>query len=554
MRPATNGFAYAAQRVFRMAFPPVHVTAPRDDVRFDRDVPVRMRDGVTLRANVFRPTGPGRFPVVMSAHPYGKDDLPRRVPFGYLPVARYRFIRQPEPVTFSAYTSWEAPDPCFWVPRGYVVVNLDLRGFGTSEGTGSLFSDQEAEDYAEAIAWAASQPWSTGKVGLNGVSYLAISQWKAAALHPPSLAAICPWEGFSDPYLDVTYPGGVREDGFWPFWATMTEKTGRVTGSMRDGQLAHPDRDAYWQTLTPTLERIEAPALVCASFSDQGLHTRGSFEAFRRMGSRERWLFTHRAGKWSTYYGPEALALQARFFDWFLKGEGEGIAGVPAVRLEVRTSRTEVREVRGEAAWPLPGTNWTKLHLAPGEMRTSAPAEAATVRFAVPDGGVTFDHRIEEDTELAGPMVLVLHAALDGGDDAHLFAAVRKIDGATGKETVFEGSFGFGRDAVARGWLRVAHRRVDEAQSDPWRPFLPCDRAEPLPAGEIARLAIALLPSATSFRRGDVLRVDVRGRWFWKRNPITGIFPADFAPSPAATVVLHTGGACDAHLLVPRTR
>ena len=120
----------------------------------------------------------------MSAHPYGKDVLPPRTPFGYLPLKRYRFIRQPDPITHSAYTSWEAPDPSFWVPRGYAVVNVDLRGFGTSEGVGALFSDQEAADYADVIEWAAREPWSNGRVGLNGVSYLAISQWKVAALRP----------------------------------------------------------------------------------------------------------------------------------------------------------------------------------------------------------------------------------------------------------------------------------------------------------------------------------------------------------------------------------
>jgi putative CocE/NonD family hydrolase len=164
------GAAYALERLVRTAFPKVKVTAPAPGIRRERDVPIRMRDGVELRANVFRPDGAGKFPVVMSAHPYGKDVLPRRTPFGYLPLKRYRFIRQPDPVAFSADTSWEAPDPGFWVPRGYAVVNVDLRGFGTSDGVGSLLSEQEAADYAEAIGWAAAQPWSNGRVGLNGVS------------------------------------------------------------------------------------------------------------------------------------------------------------------------------------------------------------------------------------------------------------------------------------------------------------------------------------------------------------------------------------------------
>ncbi len=545
------GLGYAGARLFRVAFPKVKVTAPAAGIRFERDVPVALSDGTRLRANVFRPDTGGRFPAILSAHPYGKDALPRRTSLGYLPLARYRFLRQPEPVSLSAYTSWEAPDPSSWVPRGYAVVNLDLRGFGTSEGTGTLLSEQEGRDVAEAIEWAAAQPWSTGKVGLNGVSYLAISQWRAAALRPPHLAAICPWEGFSDVYRDLAYPGGVREDGFMPFWSQMTERSGRVQEALRPGQLAHPSFDDFWAELVPNLERIVVPALICGSFSDQGLHTRGAFEAFRRIGSRHRYLFTHRGGKWSTYYSREALSLQQRFFDCFLKGEENGMREVAPVRLEVRSRGNAVHAVRDERAWPLPGTRWTPLHLAPGELRERPVESSASVQFVAPAGGVQFAWRLPEDLELAGPMKLKLHVELGGATDAHLFVAVRKLEGT--RHVPFEGAYGFGRDVVTKGWMRVAHRRLDGSRGDPTRPFHPCDVAEPLPAGQIAAVEIELLPSSTFFRRGDTLRLDVQGHWFWRRSALFGMFPSSYAPSPPGTVVLHLGGRYDSHLLVPRT-
>jgi hypothetical protein len=539
-------------RALRIAFPKVAITRPADGIVFDRDVAVPMRDGTILRANVFRPRDGRHAPVIMCAHPYGKNALPRRTPLGYLPPARYRFIRQPVPVTFSAYTTWEAPDPNFWVPRGYAVVNLDLRGFGTSEGVGEFLSAQEADDYAQAIAWAAAQPWSSGKVGLNGVSYLAISQWRVAALRPPALAAICPWEGWSDVYRDVAYAGGIRDDGFIPFWAPMTERAGRVRGVLRDEQLAHPDWDAFWQAHVPELERIEVPALICASFSDQGLHSRGCFEAFRRIGSRERFLYTHRGGKWSTYYSPDALAIQARFFDCYLRGVDNGMRDAPRVRVEVRERGDRVHAVRSADAWPLPETRWVSLYVHPGELREAPLADAVTVRFDAPDSGASFSFTCPEDLELVGPMRLLLYAELAGGDDAHLFAAVRKLAG--GAHVPFEGPFGFGRDVVSRGWLRVAHRRVDPARSEPHRPFHPCERAEPLAPAEVAELEIEMLPSATLFRRGDVLRLDVQGHWFWRRSAFFGMFPGTYTPSPRATVVLHIGGVHATHLLVPRTR
>jgi predicted acyl esterase len=555
MSTPSPDLSYAAARVFRIAFPPVHVTEPSPGIRVERDVTVAVRDGTKLRMNVHRPERAGRFPVILSAHPYGKDVLPRRVPFGYLPLKRYRFIRQAGPVAFSALTGWEAPDPSYWVPRGYVVINLDLRGFGASEGTGTLLSDQEAADYVEVIEWAAHQPWSSGRVGLNGVSYLAISQWKVAALRPPALAAICPWEGFSDVYRDVAYPGGVREDGFMPFWANATEHDGRTSESLRAGQLAHPEWDDFWAALTPDLERIEVPALVCASFSDQGLHSRGCFEAFRRIGSKQRFLYTHRAGKWSTYYGPDALDWQTRFFDCFLKGEDNGMRASPPVRLEVRSAANEVHAVRSERSWPPPSVRWTALHLAPGELRQAPLAAATRIRFRVPEESVEFVHRIEDDMELSGPMKLRLHVELSAASDAYLFVAVCKArpdPRGRDRDVVFEGSFGFGYDVVAKGWLRIAHRHIDTARSEPHRPFHPHDRAEPLASGEVAPVDIEILPSATHFARGDSLRLVVQGRWFWRRSSLIGMFPGGYAESPAGTVILHVGGERDAHLLVPR--
>jgi len=554
--PESPDIRYAVERLFRTAFPKLTVTAPAPGILVDRDVAVPMRDGTTLRANVFRPARGGRFPVVMCAHPYGKDGMPKRTPFGYLPLARYRFMRQPERVAFSAYTTWEAPDPSYWVPRGYVVVNLDLRGFGTSEGEATLLSDQEAADYAEAIEWAAAQPWSSGKVGLNGVSYLAISQWKVAALRPRSLAAICPWEGWTDVYRDVAYPGGVREDGFIPFWADMTERAGRVTESFRQQQLAHPEWDDFWASRTPVLERIEVPALICASFSDQGLHTRGSFEAFRRIASKHRFMYTHRGGKWSTYYSPDALALQARFFDCFLKGEDNGMRDVSPVRLEIRASGDQVHAVRQEQTWPPRGVRWTPLYLAPGELRLAPVAARATSGLDVPASGAGFSFQVLEDMELAGPMKLRLYVELVGASDAHLFVAVSKLAAARSGnrrgELRFEGSTGFGYDIVAKGWQRLAHRRVDESRGEPHRPYHPHDRAEPMRAGEVVPVDIEVLPSATYFAHGDELRLQIQGRWFWRRSMFFGTFPFAYAPSPAGKVVLHFGDGRDSHLLVAR--
>ena len=488
------GLAYAAARLKGMLRPPVRVLPPPAGVVFERDVAVAMTDGVSLRANVFRPDAAGRFPVLLCAHPYGKDRLPGRGFFGYRIPFQYRVIRQPAPVSFSAWTSWEAPDPGFWVPRGYVVVNCDLRGFHRSEGIGDPMSDAEAGDIAEVIAWCAAQSWSNGRVGMNGVSYLALSQWKVAALGPPALKAICPWEGFSDVYRDLAYPGGVREDGFVPFWARAVARCGRTAFDLRRLQVEHPLFDEAWHGRTPDLEAIRVPALICASFSDHGLHSRGGFAAFRRLGSERKWLYTHRGGKWATYYSQEALAVQARFFDGFLKDVDTGLADEPAVRLEIRESGANVAEVRRERHWPPPAVRFTDWFLtAAGGLADAAEPVVTALPFRTDGPGLVFRRVIGDTLDLCGPMALRLDIVTDDLDDVILFAGVRLMRG--GRAVGFEGAFGFGLDLVTRGCLKASMRALDPERSTPWQPVHACTVRMPLVPGQPVTLDIELLPS-----------------------------------------------------------
>lgn len=543
-------FGYVLDRLRGVARPDVIITPPPAGVRFEQDVPARMRDGVVLRVNVFRPEGEGRWPVIMCAHPYGKDAFPKPFLNGYLPPVQYRAMRQPRPVRFSAWTTWEAPDPAFWVPRGYVVINADLRGAGRSEGESNLLSAAEGRDYHDLIEWAAIQPWSTGKVGLNGVSYLALSQWRAAAEQPPHLAAICPWEGFSDAYRDLARPGGIREDGFFAMWAGAMKGGGRYPIDLRAEQVARPLYDDFWAALVPDLSRIEVPALVCGSFSDHNLHSGGSFRAFEQIASRHKWLYTHAGGKWAEYYGEEGLAAQARFFDCFLKGEDDGMLDEPPVRLEIRHTGSLIHAVRGEREWPPEGTRWTEIHLHGDRfMRTTPDGTERQTTFDARDGCAMFVWSVDRDVELAGPMKLRLYVSVTGADDLLLFIGLRKL-AARGGEVFFEGSYGFGEDMLSHGFLRVSHRALDEARSRPFQPVHSHRRAEPLAPGEIVPVEMALLPAATTLGCGDALRLDVQGHWFHAGNPLSG-GAAAYEASPGGTAVIHTGGARDAHLLLP---
>ena len=530
--------------------PNVQVAAVSLDIHVDWNVPVRVRDGTILRVNVFRPKGEGTFPVIMSAHPYGKDKIPAKTRSGRGVPLQSRLLPQPHPVRISAYTSWEAPDPDVWVREGYAVVNADLRGGGTSEGVGDLFSDEEAHDYYDLIEWAGTQAWSTGRVGLDGVSYLAISQYKVAALQPPHLAAICPWEGLSDVYRDFARPGGVLENGFSKLWSWLTGKEARIRTSLYEAILRHPERDDWYRARTPKLEDIQVPMLVCGSFSDHLLHTRGSFEAFRRAGSVQKWLYTHRDGKWCAYYSDDATRTRIRFFDYFLKGLKNGWNEQPAVRLTITEAGPDPASIVHEDAWPPRDVKWQKLWLdaTTKTMQLEQPVVAGVSRVSLPEDRLSFLWTVPEDMDMIGNMALYLHMEIQDATDALLFAGLRKL--SRGAEVTFEGSYGFSGDMVSKGWQRAAHRELDAELSTADQPVYTHSRVSPLKPKEIVPIAIAMRPHATRLRKGDQLRLDIQGRWFHPKSKFRGQFPASYEKSSKAVGTFHTGGAHRSYLLL----
>jgi uncharacterized protein len=537
---------YALERIRGVAKPPITITAAPADIVIDRDVGVPTRDGTVLRINVFRKNDDAPRPVILSIHPYGKDKLPTRRGKKWTYSVQYRVLRQPRPVTFSNLTGWEAPDPAWWTGHGFTVVNADSRGCGHSDGTGKLLSQQEGEDTYDLVQWIAGQPWCDGNVVMLGVSYLAISQYAVAALRPPALRAICPWEGFTDAYRDLCFPGGVREIGFSRLWSGNIDRDSRQSYTLGPMQSGHPLRDDFWRSLVPDLSGINVPMLVCGSFSDNNLHSRGSVRAFARASSTHVRLYTHRGGKWATFYSEAALAEQLKFFRDVLNGAPES----RSVRLEVREDRDTIVAIREEADWPLARTRWLPLYLdGSGSLATRRPTNEGTTTFETHSHAATFSWTVPDDIELTGPMVARLWVQLDGIGDANLFVGVEKWRG--GRFVRFEGAYGYGRDRVTTGWQRVALRELDPELSTPWEPVSTCVRPQPVAAGEVVAVDVALGPSATLFRAGEQLRLVVAGRWLSPRNPLTGQMPTSYSKSPRGRVTLHWGPRYDAHLLIP---
>ncbi|MDV7211117.1 CocE/NonD family hydrolase [Azotobacter beijerinckii] len=575
----------------------------RDGMRVSWDVPVTMSDGVTLRADIFRPIEEGRYPVIMSYGCYAKG-----LSFQEAYAGQWEVMTRDFPAimqgTSNKYQCWEVIDPERWVPDGYIVIRLDSRGAGRSEGVQSVWSEEEIKDYYECIEWAGEQPWSNGNVGLHGISYYGANQWHVASLQPPHLKAIIPWEGTSDWYREVFYHGGIRS-GFLDLWlprqlpmqhgygerGRKNPNTGEpVAGpeTLTDEELARnrvdkvaevrarPLADDYYHGVIADLSKVTVPILSAANWGGQGLHLRGNIEGFTQAGSQDKWLEVHGLEHWTHYYTPYGVDLQKRFFDYFLRGVDNGWDKQPKVTLQVRHidpgakgSITGRFVQRGEDTWPLERTEWTRLYLqANGAGLQSEPIETSTYCEYDPTGaGATFTWPAQDkDIEITGPLAAKLFIS-SSTIDADIFLVVRVFD-PFGAEVVFRGAMDI-HTPVAQGWLRASHRRLDVERSLPYRPYHSHTVKEPLVPGEIYELDVEIWPTSVVIPAGYRLALTVRGKDYeyegeidqsdkTHRYPSRGVGPFvhnDPLDRPSeifnGKVRVYTGGGYDSCLILP---
>ena len=516
------------------------VSEVRDGMRIDWDMPITMDDGLVLRCDVFRPVKVGRYPVILSHGPYGKwlhfED-------GYKTAWDRMALKHPDVMAGSTnkYQSWEVCDPEKWVPDGYVVVRVDSRGCGRSPGYVEHWSPRETKDFANCVEWCGVQPWSNGKVGLSGISYYAINQWQVASLQPKHLAAICVWEGFADFYRELSHNGGIYNT-FAQNWYDMQVKTvqyglgtkghrSRMNGDWVSGPetltaeqmganrydlgkvlFSHPLDDEYYKAMALDWSKVTVPLLSAANWGGQPLHPRGNFEGFFRAASKQKWLEVHGIEHWTHYYTDYGVALQKKFFGYFLKGErNNGWAKQPRVQLNVRHPG-ETFVIRHEDAWPLPSTQWTKFHLATGaqKLTTQAPAGSGTVAFDAMGDGVTFlTEPIPQETEITGPVAVKLHVS-SSTTDADLFVVLR-VFSPDMKEVTFQGALD-PHTAIGQGWLRASHRKLDRKLTLPFRPYHSHDEKQPLKPGEVYELDIEIIPTCIVVPKGYRVALSIRGR------------------------------------------
>ena len=510
----------------------------RDGMRIDWDAPIMMDDGLVLRADVFKPPAEGRYPAILSYGPYGKGLAFQE---GYKTAWEIMAREHPDALTGTSnqYQNWEVADPEKWVPDGYVCVRVDSRGAGRSPGYLNHNSTRENRDLYLCIEWAAAPPWCSGKVGLNGISYYASNQWRAAALQPPHLAAICVWEGWGDNYRDATHHGGILCT-FRKHWQGMQVKTvqhgqgdrgprSRLTGELVCGPetlsedelarnredmwtelLAHALDGSYYRERSADWSKVVVPLLSAANWGGQGLHTRGNFEGFIRAASNQKWLEVHGGSHWAPFYTDYGVKLQKRFFDYFLKGLTNGWENHPRVQIQVRQIDRFVE--RHENEWPIARTCRTCFYLDPRGLSlspTPIPSDKSLTYDALGDGVTFFTPPLAVETEITGPSALKLFVSSSTAD-ADIFAVLRVFD-PNGREVVFQGALD-PHTPIGQGWLRASHRKLDPELSTPCRPYHAHDEVQPLTSGEIAELDIEIWPTCIVIPAGYRIALTIRGK------------------------------------------
>jgi uncharacterized protein len=561
-------------------------------VTVERNVAAKMRDGVTLRADVYRPKDEGKFPVLLVRTPYDKQNVSG---FGHKGAA-----------------------------RGYVVIAQDVRGRFESEGEWYTFK-YESQDGYDTVEWAAALPYSNGKVGMFGGSYVGATQFLAAIAQPPHLAGICPTVTASNYHDGWTYQGGAFEQWFSESWSSgLAENTMRrraeknynalagtavlplnsypvleppsgegIAPYFKDW-LAHPNFDEYWKqwSIEDHYGQIQVPVLNIAAWYDiflggslknyVRLKTDGGTEAARK-GQRLVVTVGGHAGESSTgkvgavEFGSklpmDSDELTLRWYDWLFKGEANGVEKEKPVKIFVMGKN----EWRDEDDWPLARAKNTKyfLHsagaangLAPsgpgqagnGTLSTVAPAEEKADQYvydpsdavptiggplccgALPTGIGPEDQRLAEarnDVLVYTTPAFAKDTEVTGPVSLDLYVSSSAVD------TDFTGMLvdvwpnGFAQNLTS-GILRLRYRNSQE------KPEL----ANP---GETYHITVDLWATSNVFLAGHKLRLEVSSSNFprFDRNLNTGEEQARATRMVKATNVVYHDKGHPSALVVP---
>ena len=505
----------------------------RYEIQNDWNQGVAVRDGTKLLLDVYRPNMPGeKFPALCSFSPYTRQLQRDSAPIGQN----------------------EAGISEFWVPRGYAHVIVDVRGTNGSEGKWDHWGPQEQQDMVDIIEWVAEQPWCTGKIGMMGCSYFAMTQNLAAEHHPPSLTAIFPYDAGTDLYRNFYFTGGIPNDGFARIWFSdvtfLNFHSGRNpnTAALTEhfetvlGQKYPLDGPYYWErSAWPNLDKIDIPTYFGCDWKFYDSHLRGSFDAWQGTGDiTKRMLIGPKSIPRRPFaaYHMEAL----RWYDHFLKGMDTGVLEGGPIHIWIEGEDLW----RDEHEWPLARTKWTEFYLGgspgSGTLSDTPPLDGEQTLGYDPAGErwtwgeprwVYRSEPLDQPLEITGPIQLNLVMASTAEDtDWIVILQDESPDGSIRELT--------------RGWLRSSHRAIDPEKSKLNQPWHPHDRIELLTPNKPEELAIEIISTCNLFTQGHRIRLELANcdslvqNNFWYRRTL---------PVAARNTILQGRGK--SHLILP---
>jgi uncharacterized protein len=560
---------------------PKTTSKPEYKVVMCPDLEIPLPDGTILRGDLYRPKGPGAFPLLLAWGGYTKELQNTGLPLPINEVGQVNYI----------------------VTRGYCHLTVNARGTGKSGGKRLLpFHESEPQDVADVIEWAAAQPWCDGNVGMVGMSYFAAIQYLAAAQQPPHLRAIFPYLGFTDLYRHFTFRGGAFHSGFFAPYYTFVGSTqhiavppwlrhllGYILGHgwiqrritafffkneekmpkqmhpeeswMRDfARLAfdYPYDDSYYREKSawPVLDRIQVPVCLGTNWGNVGLHMRGAFQAWHGIHAPKKLFVGPPDPRWPwANYHQELLS----WYDYYLKGLDTGVEEQPPVRYWLQGANCW----KAASDWPVPGTVTQRLYLQPISenslekqvLTMQSPEQETTLSFVAIPRGMGYPKELEKyeaqwltyqtqpyekDTEVVGPFHLHLTLA-STAIDTHLIARISDVS-PQGKARL-----------LSFGWLQASHRKVDADLSRPDEIIHAHQCSEPLQPGCPETFHFSLTPTANLFCKGHSLRLEIGSRPDLLKATVFDemiFFPYEAPPYPARNTITH-GGEQASYLEVP---
>ncbi|KAH7333424.1 Alpha/Beta hydrolase protein [Rhexocercosporidium sp. MPI-PUGE-AT-0058] len=534
------------------------------EIFVQHDVALHMRDGITLYADVYRPTSSEKVPAVLCWSPFGKkfngiESLKVMTPWN---------LGIPDG-TLSGLEKFEAPDPAEWVARGYAIVNVDSRGAFNSEGVMAIMGSQEAEDGYDAIEELAKQSWCNGNVGMAGNSHLAIVQWFIAALKPPHLKAIAPWEGCGDLYREQFARGGIYGGHLFDHLIIKHMLKGRNgLESFRLMFEEHPLANSWWNDKRPDMKRIDIPTYITGTWTNT-MHGMGAIRGWLEVASTKKWLRWHPYQEWYDIWGVEQAKTELlSFFDHYLKGIDNDWESTPKVRMAVL--RYESKEPLAnvvEEDFPLPRTDYRKLFLTTGDkLSETQPKEEAMVAYDSENikDFASFSITFDATTRIVGIPKAVLYMSCDDLDDMDIFIVICKLstDGTEMLNLNIPWK-GLPVSSVAEipadkrtevvlykgptGQLRASNRAIDWSKSmhENW-PYYTHEKQEVVSPGQIVRMEIGIWGMGIEYEAGERLSVQISG----SHRGIANFATNDYVKNKGRHTV-HFGGQYDSHLVLP---